>query len=116
MQLYSIAKRLWKLKGEEQEKLKEEFIECLKTLEGELGEKPYFGGESMGYVDVVLVPISSWFYTVEIFGNFSIEAKCPNLVAWTKRCMVKESVSKSLPDPHRIYGFALQIKEKLGLE
>ncbi|KAK2968717.1 hypothetical protein RJ640_005904 [Escallonia rubra] len=34
--------------GEEGEAIKKEFMDCLKLLEGELGYKPYFGGETLG--------------------------------------------------------------------
>ena len=37
---------LWKSKGEDQDEAKKEFIESLKVLGGELGQKRYFGGES----------------------------------------------------------------------
>ncbi|PPD93833.1 hypothetical protein GOBAR_DD09139 [Gossypium barbadense] len=39
---------------EDQEEAKEELMQCLKTLEGELGEKLYFGGQSVGVADVAL--------------------------------------------------------------
>lgn len=107
MQIYSIGKRVWRGKGEDQEIAKKEFIECLKNLEGVLGDKPYFGGENLGFMDVALVPFTSWFYTYETRGNFSIEADCPKLVSWAKRCLSEnESVSKALPHPHKIYKFA----------
>ncbi|KAA8550447.1 hypothetical protein F0562_002131 [Nyssa sinensis] len=86
-------------KGEEQEIAKKELIECLKTLEEELGDKLFFGDENIGFVDVALVPFYTWFYSYETCGNFSIEAECPKLVAWAKRCMERESISKSLLDP-----------------
>nr|ADB11318.1 tau class glutathione transferase GSTU16 [Populus trichocarpa] len=114
--IYNNAKKLWKEKGEEQEEVKREFIEGLKTLEGELGDKLYFGGESFGFVDVVLVPVTSWFYSLEICGKFSIEAECPRFTAWIKRCMEKESVSSSLPDPHKVYDYVLLLKKKMGIE
>ncbi|KAF8024447.1 hypothetical protein BT93_F1582 [Corymbia citriodora subsp. variegata] len=49
-------------------------------------------------------------------GNFSLEAECPKFMAWTKRCMEIESVSKSLVDPHKVYGFVLQLKKAFGIE
>ncbi|KAI4306288.1 hypothetical protein L6164_029577 [Bauhinia variegata] len=110
--IYSIGKKVWTGKG----KSKKEFIECLKTLEGELGNKPYFGGEGFGYVDLALVPFTSWFYTYETLGNLNLEAECPKLAAWARRCMARESVAKALPHPHKIYDFALQYKQKHGLE
>ncbi|KAJ9183081.1 hypothetical protein P3X46_006992 [Hevea brasiliensis] len=114
--IYDIGRKIWTTKGDEQEAAKKEFIEALKLLEGELGNKPYFGGESMGYVDVALIPFYSWFYAYETCGNFSIEPECPVLIAWAKRCLQKESVSKSLPDPQKVYEFVLVLKKKFGIE
>ncbi|KAE8679056.1 hypothetical protein F3Y22_tig00111402pilonHSYRG00743 [Hibiscus syriacus] len=50
------------------------------------------------------------------FGNFSIEAECPKLIAWAKRCMQKESVAKSLPVQEKIYEFLLRLKKFFGIE
>ncbi|KAL6313529.1 hypothetical protein AAG906_005480 [Vitis piasezkii] len=114
--LYELGRRIWSTKGEEQETAKNEFIEYLKILEGELGEKPYFGGEKFGFVDVALVTFSTLFYAYESFGNFSIEVECPKLIAWTKRCKEKESVSSSLKDPQKVHGFVIEMRKKLGIE
>ncbi|KAJ8562539.1 hypothetical protein K7X08_011830 [Anisodus acutangulus] len=115
LQIYSTGRRVWSGEGEDQEKAKKEFIEIFKTLEGELGDKTYFGGDNLGFVDVALVPFTSWFYSYETCANFSIEAECPKLVAWANRCMQIESVSNSLPHPHNIYAYVLELKHKLGL-
>ncbi|XP_027064697.1 probable glutathione S-transferase parC [Coffea arabica] len=114
--LYDSARRIWATKGEEKEAAKKEFIEILKTLEGELGNKPYFGGENFGYVDVALIPFYCWFYAYETFGNFKTETECPKLVEWAKRCMQRETVSKSLADPHKVYEFVVSLKKQLGIE
>ncbi|KAM7490677.1 hypothetical protein LguiA_033598 [Lonicera macranthoides] len=114
--VYDHGAKIWKTKGEEQEENKKGLIECLKLLEGELGEKPYFGGESFGYLDIAFVPFYCLFYTYETFGKFSIEAECPTLIGWVKRCMDKDSVSKSLADPHMVHDLVLFLKKKLGLE
>ncbi|GKV04143.1 hypothetical protein SLEP1_g16341 [Rubroshorea leprosula] len=114
--IYDVGSKIWKTKGEEQEVAKKEFIECFKVLEAELGDKHYFGGSNLGYVDVVLIPLYSWFHAYEQCGNFSIEAECPKIVTWAKRCMWKESVSKSLPDQEKVYGFVLQMRKRFGIE
>ncbi|GMI85388.1 A. THALIANA GLUTATHIONE S-TRANSFERASE TAU 19, glutathione S-transferase TAU 19 [Hibiscus trionum] len=114
--LYDLGSKIWKTKGEEQEAAKKEFIDCLKLLEGELGDSLYFGGKDFGYVDVALVPFYCWFYAYEQCGNFSIEAECPKLIAWVKRCMQKESVAKSLVDREKVYEFVLQLKKLYGIE
>lgn len=107
--------RIWTSKGDKQEAAKKEFIDTLKLFEAELGDKPYFGCENIGLVDVALISFYSWFYAYETFGNFSIEEHCPKLVEWGKRCMERESVSKSLADPNKVYDFILFIKEKHGI-
>ena len=90
-------------------------MEGLKTLEGELEEKAYFGGETMGYVDVALLPMSVWFYFFESRGNFSVEAECPKITEWVKRCMQNECVSNSLPDPQKVYEYAVWRRQQMGL-
>ncbi|KAK6284112.1 hypothetical protein POUND7_003064 [Theobroma cacao] len=114
--LYDWGKMIWMNKGEEQEKATVEFIESLKLLEEKLGEKPSFGGETMGFLDVTLVSHYSWFYAYEKCGQFSIEAECPILLQWAKRRMEIDSVSKSIADQEKIYEFALAVKKTMGLE
>nr|ADC95628.1 glutathione S-transferase [Bruguiera gymnorhiza] len=114
--IYDLGRKTWQTKGEEQEGAKKELIECFKLLEKELGDKPYFGGETFGYVDVTLVPFYSWFDVYERSGNFSVEAECPKLMEWANRCLQKESVSKSLVDREKVYGFVLELKKKFGIE
>lgn len=116
MQVYDIGRRIWTTNGEEQDAAKKEFIENFKILEAELGDKPYFGGETFGFVDVALVPFSSWFSAYETFGNFSMEAACPKISAWVKRCMQRESVANTLPDSRKVYEFVLEKRKSLGLE
>ncbi|XP_034902886.1 probable glutathione S-transferase [Populus alba] len=114
--IYDFGRKIWTTNGEDQEAAKKDFIDSLKLLEGELGDKPYFGGETLGYVDVALLPFYCWFYAYETIGNFNIEADCPKLIACCKRCLQKESVSKSLKDPQILYDFAVMVRKKLGLE
>ncbi|CAK7338503.1 unnamed protein product [Dovyalis caffra] len=114
--VYGPGRKTWTEKGEEKEAAKKDFIESLKLLEGELGDKPYFEGDKLGYMDVALVPFYCWFHGYETFGNLSIEEECPKLIAWCKRCMQKESVSKSLADPQKVCNFMGEVRKKFGLE
>lgn len=52
MQIHVIGRRIWTTKAEEPDAAKKEFLESIRVLEGELGNKPYFGGETFGFVDV----------------------------------------------------------------
>ncbi|KAM1570780.1 hypothetical protein ACFX10_035740 [Malus domestica] len=114
--IYENGKKLRTTKGEEYDAAKEDFLDCIGVLEGELGDKPFFGGETLGFVDVALVPFYSWFLVYEKFGNFSVEAEHPKFIAWVKRCMEKESVSKSLPEQEKVYDFFMLTRKKLGIE
>ncbi|KAI4321776.1 hypothetical protein MLD38_035119 [Melastoma candidum] len=113
---YETGRKVWSTKGEEQESAKRDLMEIIKLLEVQLGDKPFFGGERLGFLDVAVVPFSTWFYSYQKLGNFSMEGECPKLMAWVNRCLEIESVSKSLVDPHKVYAFVLQLKKALGLE
>ncbi|PKI49122.1 hypothetical protein CRG98_030468 [Punica granatum] len=113
---YDPARKVWGTKGEEQEAARKQLVQALKVMEGVLGNKPFFGGDSFGFVDMAMIPYNSWFHSYETFGNFTIEMECPKLVPWAKRCLQKESVSKSLVDPQKLLGFVVEMRKKFGLE
>ncbi|CAL9241112.1 unnamed protein product [Arabidopsis halleri] len=115
-QLFVCGRKTWATKGEELEAATKEYIEILKTLQAELGDKPYFGGDKFGFVDIVLIGYYSWFPAYQKFGNFSIEPECSKLMAWGKRCMQRESVAKALPDSEKVVGYVLQLKKLYGIE
>ncbi|XP_071689026.1 uncharacterized protein [Rutidosis leptorrhynchoides] len=115
--LYQIGRNLCTLKGEEHEASRKEFMDCIKLFEKELGDKPYFGGESFGYLDVSLIPFYSWFQAYETYGKFDFDHECPKLIAWTKRCIQnKESVSNTLPDLQKVFDFVQYLRKKFGVE
>lgn len=98
------------------EAAKEEFVETLKKLEGALGDKDYFGGDSFGFVDIIAIPLTSWFYPTEKFGGFKVENECPKLSAWINKCLQRESVAKVLPDPEKLYEFVIFVRKMHGIE
>jgi len=82
-------------------------------LELELGDKTYFGGDKLGFVDVALIPFYTWFKSYETFGNISLEKECPKFIAWANRCMQIDSVSKSLPDQDKVHDLIVELR-KMG--
>lgn len=114
--LFDATCTVWRSTGEAVEVAKKDFIEVLKVLEEALGEKTFFGGETFGFVDIVAIPMASWFYASEKFGNFTVEAECPKLSAWIKRSMQRESVAKVLPDPEKVYDFVVMFRKMQGIE
>ncbi|KAJ8534523.1 hypothetical protein K7X08_016251 [Anisodus acutangulus] len=113
--VFESGRKLWMEKGGEQQTRKKNYIDSLRMLEGILGHKLYFGGENFGFLDIALIGICSWFYTYEKFGEFSTLIEVPKIIAWVKRCMQKESVSKSVAEPLKVYDFALQIRKHYGI-
>ena len=111
-----MASKLWTTKGEELETAKKDFLAALKQLEEVLGNKPYFGGEAFGYVDLALIPFYSWFYAYETFGGFKTEEHCPKFIEWAKRCMQRETVAKSLADPNQVYQLVMMLRKRFGLD
>ncbi|CAL0333686.1 unnamed protein product [Lupinus luteus] len=111
-----VGGRIWAGKKDEIEVAKKELIEGLKELEDVLGDKPYFGGNTFGFVDNALIPFYSWFYTYEALGNFKVEAECPKLIVWAKRCKLRESVSKSVADEKEVYKFVVDYRKSHELD
>nr|KAJ0224751.1 hypothetical protein LSAT_V11C100044780 [Lactuca sativa] len=103
-------------KGEEMQKARHECLGYLNVLEGELGDKPYFLGNAFGYVDIALMSYYNHFFTYETLGGFSLKIDNPKLLAWATRCMKRESVSKSLPDPQKIYDYTIVYRKNIGVE
>eukprot|EP01018_Ginkgo_biloba_P035552 Gb_12649 [translate_table: standard] len=106
--IYAAGKHIITTKGQTQEEAKRELIESLVLIEGALkefsGGKSYFGGDTFGYLDIALIPLTAWFHTYESLGKFKLplEEKCPTLSAWMRVCMRRESVKKLLPEPEKI--------------
>ncbi|XP_057451316.1 glutathione S-transferase 3-like [Lotus japonicus] len=105
--VYDTWRKMWLSEGEEHEAGKKELISIFKLLEETLGDKSFYGGDTFGFLDLGLIPFYTWFYTFETFGNFKMETECPKLMDWVKRCMQKETVSKTLPDEKKVYEHVL---------
>ncbi|XP_010522014.1 PREDICTED: probable glutathione S-transferase [Tarenaya hassleriana] len=114
--IHTSAAKIWMCKGEELEQGKKEHVENWKILERELGEKEYFGGERLGFVDIALLPYTSWFYLQLIMGNIDMNSECPKIAAWVQRCKLKDSVARNLSDPVKVYDYMLLIKKRYGLD
>jgi len=86
----------------------EEFHSVLKILETVLAKcgegKSFFGGDDLGYVDIVLGSFLSWIRAAEILTElkFLDEEKTPLLVSWAKRFCAHSAVKDLIPEPEKL--------------
>lgn len=111
--IYVAWRSVWLTKGEAQDTAKKALREGYKVLEGELGDKCYFGGSNFGMADIAFIPFYGFFETVERFGKLSMDEEFPKLVAWGKRCMERESVATTVPTQSDAYDYIVGVKSKL---
>ncbi|CAN1282533.1 Probable glutathione S-transferase [Linum perenne] len=88
----------------ELEKIMEEVNQQLKLLEKELDGKEYFGGETIGMLDVVVLMTVYWFELIqECMGvvepslQLITEEKIPGLVKWMRKLLTVDAVKETLP-------------------
>lgn len=115
-QLFDGIGGIWRNKGEAQEAAKKELFEILNTLRGALGDNNFFGGGNFGFVDIITIPLCNWLLAAQKFSDFTVEADFPKLSSWFKRCIERESVSKTLPDPQKIYEFLVMVRSMHGID
>jgi glutathione S-transferase len=102
-QVYDAQARFLTSRGELKAAAMAELLGHLRRLEAVLGDKPFLGGDDFGFLDVALVPFSSMFYGYEQHGGVDMEAECPVLLRWVRRCAERESVRDVLPSGQDMY-------------
>ncbi|KAK1631473.1 hypothetical protein QYE76_005788 [Lolium multiflorum] len=94
--------------GEGQAKLVHEAQECLKTLQKALEGKKFFGGDAVGYLDIVVGWYARWVPIIEelsatsivTLGGFSTsvtDQELPMIKAWFDRILAIDVVRETLP-------------------
>jgi glutathione S-transferase len=83
----------------EREKAMEETHEVHKFLEEELKEKRFFGGESIGMVDIIANTIAFWHEVFEEASGVKLfmREKFPKLTNWSHEFMSNSVVKECLP-------------------
>ncbi|KAH6809512.1 Glutathione S-transferase family protein [Perilla frutescens var. frutescens] len=81
------------------------FVECSKG-------KAYFGGDSLGYIDVVLGSYLGWIKLTESAAGlkFFDETKTPGLARWAESFSSDAAAKDVLPDAHKLKEFYMMIK------
>ncbi|KAL6658784.1 hypothetical protein ACP70R_002824 [Stipagrostis hirtigluma subsp. patula] len=89
------------------EHLEKAFVECSNG-------KAFFGGDSVGYVDLALGCFLFWFGAVhKMFGVEIIDAsKSPLLAAWAGRFGETSAAAEVLPEPDKAVEYAMKLRAK----
>ncbi|KAK1267079.1 Glutathione S-transferase U18 [Acorus gramineus] len=93
-----------------------EVLACTKLLEEAFGKcskgKPFFNGESIGYLDLALGSYLGWIKAVELVGGVKLlDGETPVLAAWAERFCANEAVKDVMPDAQKLAQLG---REKLG--
>ncbi|OMO55030.1 hypothetical protein COLO4_36230 [Corchorus olitorius] len=92
--------------------------EGLALFEEEYGKlrkgKPFFGGDQIGYLDIVIGCILAWVQVIEKFSEMKLidEAKTPGLFQWADSFCSHEAVKDVLPDVEALAQYGLKVRAK----
>lgn len=97
-QLLVAAMKFFRSKGEDQDAI-EEIGELLSKLQNELGDKKFFGGESIGLVDIMANVVALWLGVVEegIGKELFTKETHPKLYNWSVEYMKCSIIKETLP-------------------
>ncbi|KAI3729099.1 hypothetical protein L6452_17748 [Arctium lappa] len=102
---------------EGKELIKKQIIEGSVLLEEAFmkfsNEKAYFGGDDIGYLDVVLGCFLAWTKFVEKHNEFKVfdDVRTPRLAEWTKRIWSHEAVKDVIPGNEPIVNFYMMLQK-----
>ncbi|XP_022870933.1 glutathione S-transferase U8-like [Olea europaea var. sylvestris] len=99
----AMKKACWSM-GEEQEKAKGEVTDLLKILEGTLSGKKFFGGDTIGMVDIVANFISYWLIIVQELAGVQVLTyeKFPKLGGWIDEYLNCNIIKENLPPKDKL--------------
>ena len=122
VQLVTPWRQLFRVKtDEERAEVMRQTIAAADALEGGLkecsgGKGPFFGGESVGYVDVLLGGMVSWVKVTEVVsGAKMIDAtKTPLLAAWMERFCELDAAGAVLQDVGALVEYARAVQARFA--
>uniref|UniRef100_A0A5B6ZHY8 Glutathione S-transferase n=1 Tax=Davidia involucrata TaxID=16924 RepID=A0A5B6ZHY8_DAVIN len=118
---FPLVKDIWTAEGEEAKAAAiEQVVEGLVVLEEAFVKsskgKAFFGGDSIGYLDIAFGSFLGWLRAAEKMGDAQLltEAKTPNLVGWAERFCSDDAVKDVIPEAEKLLEIAkmFQVRAK----
>ncbi|XP_020094802.1 glutathione S-transferase U18-like [Ananas comosus] len=78
--------------------------------------KRFFGGDNVGYLDIILGSFIGWIQASEKILNIKLldEAKVPLLVAWADRFCAHDAVKEVMPEVDKLIEFGKLLQALLN--
>ncbi|KAK2642016.1 hypothetical protein Ddye_023779 [Dipteronia dyeriana] len=110
--ILATASKIGLCKGEEKEVVILEFSEQMKMLEQQLNGKDFFGGDKIGFVDIVGIVVAFWFQINEevLGGDVYTSEKFPGLFKWIGKLQEIDLVNKCRPPREKHLAFMLSLE------
>ncbi|KAL5722510.1 glutathione transferase [Ranunculus cassubicifolius] len=105
--------------NEEKKAAVEGVIEGVKLLEKtyqEIGKgKDFFGGDTLGYIDIAFGSCLGWIKVVEKLNGFTIlnEIDTPGLYGWAERFCAHDAVKNVMPEIEKLTGYVKVLFDKM---
>ncbi|KAJ0974198.1 hypothetical protein J5N97_016163 [Dioscorea zingiberensis] len=86
------------------------------VLEKSGAGKPFFGGDTIGYIDIALGSHLGWLRATEKLSGLTYldESKTPLLVCWAEKFSAHEAVKCVMPETDKLVEFAQMLKAKFS--
>ncbi|XP_022722601.1 probable glutathione S-transferase [Durio zibethinus] len=103
----------------DQEKAAKDFFEVLKIIEEQaLGDKKFFGGDTINLVDISYGLLAYWFKNAEeVIGIKMLEPSAlPRLSQWVQNFLEVPVIKETIPDRDKLLAYMRRIREKIVAE
>lgn len=119
LQLFPVMSELRSAQGEEEKAaLRERVIEGMILLEEAFVKcsegKGYFGGDSIGFLDIALGSSLGWLKAMETVSGIKLidETKTPALFGWAQRFSLNDAVKDVMPETGKLIELLKMIQSR----
>ncbi|XVF65010.1 hypothetical protein PTKIN_Ptkin09bG0212300 [Pterospermum kingtungense] len=105
--------------GEDQENAAKDFLEVLKIIEEKaLGDKKFFGGDTINLVDIAYGNLAYWFKNLEEVLSIKLlePSTLPRLSQWAQNFLEVPVIKETIPDHDKLLAYIRRVRKKIVAE